>query len=421
MVVASKPPSPFLDLPLEIREQIYGGLLSDPSCRNVQMLRTSQQVYVEAQPFLFKRPLAFASQFDFYDWVKQSKADNLRYVQTIHIKLLDVIGHEGLDRSSIQVYRKNLPSPIVQSYEEDLARFAAALKEVPNVRGLTLYKNRTADESDPFRDFYGACFALITKQLAGLRSLTFYVDQVPLEFLSSLQALQSLRFTGFSLSSPADTMKALEKLTKLEEVNLFGPPPGLSFQQRRGYVGPKTMHSMTADVVRGLAPLKSFTICEIRDPLSEVGAHFVESSMLAALSQTHGRSLRSLRISTDFLPSADSRDGLALLLSSSRLQHIELGWPELDGTVIDALPTSVLNLQITVGAALSPEELLRRLLARRAQLPDLAELVIRTDWREAGAKDLLAKIDTAMAKLKEVGIRATKGRWYPIILDDVQS
>lgn len=419
MVAPKVTHSPFLDLPLEIREQIYGGLLSDPSCKSVQMLRTSQQIYAEAQPFLFKRPLAFASQFDFYDWVKRSNPQNLRHVQCIYIKLLDVIAYEGLDPSAIQAYRKNSPSPIVKSYEDDLARFTTALKGVPNVRNLTLYKNHTAAESDPFRDFYQSCFALITQNFSALRCLTFYVDQVPLDFLSSLRSLQSLRFTGFSVSSPMDTLKVLQKLSKLEEVNLFGPPPGISFQQRRGYTGPKTIHSMTADVIRGISPLKSFTICEIRDPLSKIVEYFFESSMLAALSQTHGRSLRTLRISTDFLPSMESRSTLAFLLSTSALQHVELGWPGLDGKVVDGLPPSLHSLQITVSNTLTPEDLVGRLVSRRSQLTNLTEVVIRMDWRESEVKELSGKIEMAIAKLKTVGIQATTGKWYPVILDDV--
>ena len=422
MVASTIPRSAFLDLPLEIREQVYGGLLSDSSCKNVQMLRTSQQVYAEAQPFLFKRPLAFASQFDFYGWIGRSSSQNLRHVQCIHIKLVDVISQEGLAESSIQVYRKSSPSPIIKSYEEDVARFAAALKAVPNVRSLTLYKNRHA-ESDHFREFHRSCFALITKGFAGLKSLTFYVDQIPLEFLSSLHNLQSLRFTGFSTSSPMDTLKALQKLAKLEEVSLFGPPPGISFQQRRGYTGPKTIQSMTAEVVRALSPLKSFTICEIRDPVSNVDEVFLERSMLSALSQTHGRSLRTLRVSTDFLPSVESRNALATLLSSSSsLHHVELGWPGLDGSLVDALPTTIRSLEITVSAVLPPGELANCLLARRGQLTGLTEVVIRTDWRDDDkAKEVRPRMESAVGKLKGMGITARMGRWYPIILDVVDS
>ncbi|KAI9833711.1 MAG: hypothetical protein M1826_006802 [Phylliscum demangeonii] len=420
-MVASKPShSPFLDLPLEIREQVYGGLLSDPTCRNVQMLRTSQQIYAEAQPVLYRQPLAFVSQFDFYDWVKRSSAANLRVVQSIHLKLVDVIGHDGLEQSTIAVYRKHATSPIVQCYEADLARFSAALREVPNVRTLTLYKNRTA-ESDHFREFYGACFAAITQQFAGLRHLTFYVDLVPLDFLGSLRSLQSLRFTGFSLSSPPETLQTLQRLPQLEELHLFGPPPGISFQQRRGYAGPRTTHSMTAEVVQGLAPLKALTLCEIRDPLSNVPEFFLEESWLAALAASHARSLRSLRVSTDFCPSDESGDALAELIASSALLNIELGWPGLDGRWIELLPSSTRSLQITVSFTLEPDELARRLVARRAdgRLAALRELVIRTDWREAAVAELAAKVDGAVETLRRAGIQTTKGTWYPIILDDV--
>ena len=424
MVASSTTRSPFLDLPLEIREQVYGGLLCDSSGVEVQMLRTSQQIYAEAQPFLFKRPSTFASQFDFYDWVQGSSAHNRKYVQCVRLKLVDVISREGLPASSIQEYRRNSPSPIVLSYEADLARFATALKGVPNLRSMTLYKNRTGD-SDHFRDFHRQCFAVLAKQFPGLRSLAFYVDQVPVDFLASFRSLSSLRFTGFSTSPPQETLKALQKLTKLDELELFGPPPAISFNQRRGYTGPRATQSMTAEVMAGLNPLRSITICEIRDQTAHPAEVFVSKSMLMAIGRTHGSFLRRLRISTDFTPSVDSWIALCHLLSStyssSCLQEIELGWPGLDGKIIDALPSSLRSLQITVGPSLRPDDLVDRLLAGpcRARLSALVDVVVRMDWRDVDASDLVNDVESAIARLQAVGLRASRGSWYPIILDSL--
>ncbi len=415
--------SAFLDLPPEIREQVYGGLFSDASGIDVQILRTSQQIYVEAQPFLFKRPVTFASQFDFYEWVRISSAHNRKYVQCVRIKLVDVISHEGLPSESIQEYRRNSPSPITRTYEDDLSRFVEALKGVPNVRSLTLYKNRTGD-SDLFRDFHRECFAAVAKQFPGLKSLTFYVDQIPLDFLGSFRSLQSLRFTGFSTSSPKDTIKALQKLSKLDELELFGPPPALAFLQRTGYEGVRATQSMTAEVIKHLNPLRACTICEIRDPYAHPNTDvFVSKALLTALGHAHSRSLRRLRISTDFTPASESRTALAALLAASTsLQELELGWPGFSEgrLLIDALPPSLRTLQITVGVGLKPDELAERIIIARkkSKLPALREVVLRTDWREAQAKELSKTVETALTKLKNAGItRASRGSWYPIILD----
>lgn len=420
MVGPAKSPSPFLDLPPEIRDQVYGGLFLDSSSVDVQMLQTSQQIYLEAQPFLYKRPIAFASQFDLYDWVRGSHAQNLKHVQCIRFKLVDVISREGLPRENIQQYHRDSPSPIILSYEDDLARFKATLEEVPNLKSLTLYKNRTGD-SEHLRDFHRECFAAIARQYPALRALTFYVDHIELDFLSSFRSLQSLRFTGFSFSSPKVLLKELEKLTGLDEIELFGPPPALAFQQRQGYTGPRATQSMTAEVVRGLCPLHSFTVCEIRDPLSHTEEVFVTKTVLTALAHVHGKSLRALRVSTDFLPSSDSRGALTALLSSApSLQELELGWPGLDGKVLDALPSSLRRLQINVStSALRPGDLADRLLGRRNRLPALADVVVRLDWRDAASKDLAAGADAAVKRFTDAGIKASRGRWYPIILDNL--
>jgi hypothetical protein len=446
----------FFDLPPEIREQVYGGVLSDPSgAGGLQMLRTSQQVYAEAQPLLYKRPATFASQFDLYDWVHASSAQNLRHVQCVRVKLLDAIAHDGLPDASIRRrppnHRRASPSPIARAYEADAQRFATALQQLPGARSLTLYKNRCADVAGPFQDVHAQLFAGVARQLPHLHSLTFYADHVALDFLPALRQLQRLRFTGFSASPPKDALRALQQLERLEALELFGPPPTLEFQQRAGYSGPPSVRSVTPEVVKALRPLSSFTICEICDPYASNsavaagaasgndadadadadavadtgGGVFVTKAMLAALAQTHASSLRSLRLSTDLVLPADCVAALAALLAAcTTLHELELGWPALEGSaLLDALPPSLRRLHINVGVAagagLRPTELADRLVARRACVPALAEVVLRTDWRDAGAKEQAGCVGAAIARLRTVGIAASKCSWYPIILDNL--
>ncbi|KAI9795618.1 MAG: hypothetical protein M1833_006939 [Piccolia ochrophora] len=407
-----------MDLPLEIREQIYGGLLSDRSHRNVQVLRTSQQIYAEAQPFLFKSPLTFQSQFDLYDWMENMERQQLHHVRCISLKLIDVICHDGLDALSIQATQKSSASSLTRIYEADISRLTATLKSLPNLQDLTVYKQMIS-EPDHIRSFHRSFYGSVSQQCTSLRNFCFYSDQVSLEFLGSLRNLRTLRFTGFSTSTPKGSLKILRKLTRLEGLELFGPPPALGFQHRPGFKGTKVVQSITPEVIQGMRPLRLFTICEVHDTKGAEDETFLNEKMLLALRSAHRRTLDRLKISTDFMPSPATVNAMVDLLSASTIHELELGWPGLDEEIFDALPRSLSSLQINVGSSLPPTRAVHSIVDRRKQLPKLRDVTLMIDWRESGSKEIVANADAAIARLRAAGIQATRGKWYPIIFDRI--
>ncbi|KAI9820296.1 MAG: hypothetical protein M1827_005918 [Pycnora praestabilis] len=414
----SRKQSMLMLLPLELREPIYQEVLSGSPCKDVKLLSVCRQIYAEAQHYLFKRPQRFGSQFDLYRWLHRVGQKHLHHVATLGMKLYDINPDDclgKLDYMNLDKRGSTQPSGML-FFEEEVQRLLKALRYLPNVHTLTIYKQQDP-ETRSCQDLYHAFFPLVAHRYPKLRNLTFYVDQLPLTFLSSLKSLQSLRFTGYSTSPPAETLKALQMLPQLKEIELFGPPPGLKFQQRAGYTGVRRGLSFIPEVLEGVRPLKSFTICELRDPFSETTIFFVEG-MLLSLRESHSSSLQTLRISLDFVPTKTSLRALFCLLSScTSLRHLEIGGPGLDADVLDYLPRSLQTLYISITKTLDPESVAGAIRAHRLDQPALREVVLQTDTRGGLSERLRARVDGAVKQLRSIGYRASRGLWYPILLD----
>ncbi|KAI9721077.1 MAG: hypothetical protein M1812_002558 [Candelaria pacifica] len=422
-----KKPSTLLNnVPLEIREQIYNDVLATTPCKHIQLLGACRQIYEEAQPILFKRPLTFVSQFDLYQWLQSVGPRNLHHVTSLSLKLVDVETDACLRRMAYNQGKRNGSPKEISNviHEEGIHRLMAALRYLPNVKDLTMYKPEFGVlTSDPCRDLYLSFFPLVARQYNQLKNLSFFMDQLPLTFLTSLRSLRSLRFTGFSTSTPVETVAVLRSLPLLREIELFGPPPQLEFQQRVGYAGPKRVQSVTPDVLLRIQPLTSFKICEIRNEMSSSPAFFVENTF-RALYKTHRNSLKRLRISLDFEPSESHLDAFARFVSSSTIQELEIGWPGLDTEILEYLPTSLRILHLSISPGLKPEEAADGILELRDDLPLLTDVALRLDRRIVMTEILQEKLrdnfEAAVCKFRTVGIRAWRGWWHPVIFDTLE-
>lgn len=87
-------------------------------------MRSCRQIYSEAQPFLFKRPLIFASQHELYRWLEMVGPQHLHHVIDLRISLADV------DMS--QVLTGDLQQPrefplYIDLYKQELENISVAL------------------------------------------------------------------------------------------------------------------------------------------------------------------------------------------------------------------------------------------------------------------------------------------------------
>ncbi|KAI9770004.1 MAG: hypothetical protein M1840_003715 [Geoglossum simile] len=417
----------FFSLPVELRLLVYKEVLM---ANHLQILRTCRDIFNEALPVLFKRPLKFRTHDDLYNWIQMVGPDSLELVTSVSLNLLS-FRYMPVARPC----RTPLHS-VGMFYGNDLPCLQRALEQLPNVQRFIIYKTLPFLGTRFTYDYYLSFFPWLADRYPELRCLTLFINWIPLDFLLQMRFLRSLRFTGFSTSPPTATLIIFQSLKYLEELEVFGPPPDIhtvtAFSTSYNNPGINYEQAVTPKLLLGVRPLKAFTICEIRALCKTPGVFFCEE-IISALAQAHGSSLRSLKISLDFLPSVGSRAALTKLfsLANSSIRHVELGWPGLDVLTLDTLPPSLRSLQVSCDTHFPPDDAAQKLVAQKPVLPKLADVVLRTDWRtrQAGwpGRDIPVlggpcgknSMSAAIARLRSVGLDATSGWWHPIMFDDL--
>ena len=208
---------------------------------------------------------------------------------------------------------------------------------------------------------------------------------MPLSFLPQMKGLRSLHFTGFSVSSPESTLELLNRLPFLEEVTISGPPPGLTVSQRSGWGRLDVVQSMTPMVLSGLRPLKSFSICEARDPFRNGHAAFFTTDMIHAVHAQHAGTLQRLELTTDIILYGGVTSALAGLVEDlASICDLRLGWPNMDKQVLEDIPEKVQLVEVPAAFALEAGALSERLLARSGELKHLKRVSFGA-WTEGSS------------------------------------
>lgn len=371
----------FDKLPLEIRQQVYEHVLATTPYGNTGLLRVCSRIYFEARQYLFKRPVTFQSQSDLLQWVHSVPQEHLFHVTTVQLRLIDM-GSDELFR----IFKRHLTlsktvsmsdSPLISPYQEEcdrqIAKIEAALRSLPNIYDFTILQPDPSASSTCLY-MHTTFLSLVARLYPRLRKLTLHATKISLSPLRFYKHLRSLTFCGWSTSTPSETALALQQMPSLQAIEVFGPPPGLAFEQRPGYTGALRVQSFTSEVLRSIHPLRSFAIWDLqRDPYDN--RPFLTDDLFDALGTYHS-SLRTLKICTKSRPWTDFEEFAGYLRDSS-LSRLECMWDSTVLGIADILPRSLETLSLLSSrAAISP--LVDGLLQRRGELPVMSSLIIQT-------------------------------------------
>lgn len=181
--------SPLLQLPRELREVICLSALLE-STTPLSLLTTCRQLNMESQPLVYQRPIKLPSQARLFDWIEHSRPQNLKQVRHLSIQLTDV------DLSPLLVPNRppDQSAPTASSlYENELARFDAALRSLPGLTELTVVPPRLL-HSQLLRGMYLSLLALIPRLHPSLKLLIVHDDPAVLDVVSALQSLPKVVF-----------------------------------------------------------------------------------------------------------------------------------------------------------------------------------------------------------------------------------
>ena len=298
--------SALLNIPLELREQIYAEVLFETPGTLPQLLQCNRQISEEARPFLYRQPISFDGQANLFNWLERVDRKHLRHVTTIKFKLHDIEPEKIVGALGERLRRTRIPGPVPLSNEnpyhiacnEQVKKIGKAFSLLPNVTSFTFLECEDCDPHPSVRMLVSLSHE-VAHRFPNLQSLTIQTDLLSTTFISKLPYIRSLSITGFSISTATETQSILSPLADLVSLTITGPSTNLSFQQRPGYTGPLRVQTITPSTLRSLPKLKSLSIIDARD----VAAHnarprFLTPAFINAFSTLN--SLETLRLATNY-------------------------------------------------------------------------------------------------------------------------
>ncbi|KAH7077625.1 hypothetical protein BKA63DRAFT_508632 [Paraphoma chrysanthemicola] len=325
------PASPFFNLPLELREQIFRDVLSCPS-QGPNLLRTCREIYNEARKFLYHRPIHFRNQERLYDWLGVTAPPFLRQVSMISLSIHDVDLQTMLTTEDLTDEQEHpIQLHTWRLYEAELEKLRSSFQKLPNVKTINIQAS-VRYQSFLYRDFTTAVLELLVSSFPVLLDLRLDGDwhHQDLEFLSRLPRLTSFTFDGFSSSTSTETADILGGLSDLRSLSLTSQHAVLTPITRRRSLFTEKHQSFTGDVARTMKQLASFAVTEVRPAPSPT--LFLTSEILDSL---HNHStLYTLSVRLSHPPEHDVLNALERFIARSNVRRLELDWPNFKPLVL---------------------------------------------------------------------------------------
>ena len=153
-----------------------------------------------------------------------------------------------------------------------------------------------------------------------LQELTVFSNLLSLEYIRKFRDLRTLRFTGYSRSTPAETADILCSLKNLDSVIIFRYPDHYDKDNSILTAALPAYDSLTPAVIEKLNPLKTF---QIQHMTSNVSSLHITVPMMNTL-RVHIDSLQSLSISSDGPHKMDVVHSIMQFTASSNLRCLSL-------------------------------------------------------------------------------------------------
>lgn len=336
--------SQFLELALELRENIYSHLIYEDPSALFYLLTVNRQLAREVKPFLYRQPLTFDGQSELFDWLSEVDHDYLDHVVDVRFKLHDIdpakiVGALGRRLQQANISRNSgsrgpdtEDNPYFEACHLDLKRVLRAFQLLPNVRHFTILSSAEGDPEphhrtmDAFSKLLGNCFP-------NLYSLTSEEDQFPTDCLTSKPKLRRLRFPATTTTHDNETADIFRNLA-LKDLEICRLPyHTASAAEEYGCLTP---------VLYTIPPLHSLTIfeaagAETPNLVKEIFAGYDMSTNPAM--RKHVGSLRTLKLLAEPGPGSSPMNVATTFLGSSYLSHIEYldSW----GPLYDRLPCTI--------------------------------------------------------------------------------
>ena len=365
------PPHPsFIGLPLELRQHIYTGMLELPATDHISLLCVCKKIFHEGKEYFYRRPLSCDSQDALDSFALSHAPETLQQIKILNVRFQEVDAAMMQPALALLVAGLSISSE-QHPYFHEIEKVTRSLASMSKIKHLSILKPVERLQNPPSRDFFEGICLWIQENYTQLQSLELSVENTSLRFLSSLRNLRMLNFSGFSTTQPEEMLGILNQLRLLEELRIVGPPQGLRRRQRYGYQHRFVVQSFTNAVLHGMKPLKNLMIHEISVPTHDEPM-FLTEDVFKALYLTHRDSLCELVIlsETSLDPAVESLLK-AFLMSTTTLTKLGIGWPDMEISFLDSLPTTLRHFEIAASDLSFRQSATNRLSSLGNRLPHL--------------------------------------------------
>ena len=248
-----------LAIPQELRDNIYDNLLDSPSTL-WSLLFINRQTTKEVVPFLYKQPITFEGQVEFFGWLKKVDGKHLKHVADILFKLQDIdpdkiVGALGKRLRQAKLSGSSSSSEAKYYHEAcdlELKRIDESFKSIPNVRHLTVLR-ATSRDPRPSYHMLTSFSNILGRRFTNLRTFATEESFLPFTCVAPMRRLRQLRFTGMSPISSEDLLKALRKVETLRDMEISRPDEKALERQIGFYASDaKLKECKSADLRKGL-------------------------------------------------------------------------------------------------------------------------------------------------------------------------
>lgn len=344
----------FLDLPIEIRRKIYEICFNKYLGFHVVYYKAitlvNRQIRSESITVLLKEILYFSDLRRLSSWVTEGDPALLNQVWNIELRLDQNMLREPLpieaentaiERASPSRLRQTMsrlrtlsvnksrsnvePFEAPSRHKHDILASYSLFSKIPELRSLYLdldapgqkaYVPDTPDDKERKEAF----LTTIAASCPSLSRLTSFPGIISLDYLTYFHNLHFLRWTGYSLMDPQETLSILGSLPHLNKMSLYRYPAWNGGQWAIEQGSLEQHLSFTPYVMRNLKALK---LLNIEHMTSEHTSHFLTAEMIQALA-AHRESLQQISIGAHYPIDGALLGELLNILSSFRLKRVHM-------------------------------------------------------------------------------------------------
>lgn len=348
---SSLPHLHFLSIPLELRENIFSYLVDDESPDGLlQLLLVNRQLFEEARPFLFKRPLIFEGQSELFGWLRRIEFDDLRHVTDLTFQLQDIkpdeiVGALGKrlrqtdgDRANGLQSQSIKDNPYYEACELEVKKIGQAFAMMPNVKKLSIVPCTEGDPRPSHRMLIHFS-RMLARCFPHLETLLSRESSLPINYVSNKPRLKRLQVPSRCPSSSAEVASVFRTLHQVTKLAIYGCSSGAA---------PTVPHTeIAAEVLRAVRPLEELTLYEpdVKHVGQDVGHEVLVKSPDAICK--HLRSLNTLKVLIEYtheIPGAGTiLQQLHKLFQHSKFERLELS-ESLIYMMGPRLPSSITSL-----------------------------------------------------------------------------